>query len=100
MLPPIPQHLANPAAPQQDVIRPRPEIAPVTPVQSASGEAAINLDRRHPQDASEIAKEQQRKKQQRKALSQAIEAGQDEEAERLREEQDLPRQGLWVDVEV
>ncbi len=50
MLPPIPHSLA-PVTAQQDVPKPRPDITPVTPPSESAKESAIELDRRHPQEA-------------------------------------------------
>lgn len=99
MLPPIPHSLA-PVTAQQDVVRPRPEIPPVTPAEGAAGEAAISLDKRHPQEAAEVLREEQRRRQRRR-LPPLVEASPEAVAEVLDAElEDLPRQGLWVDVEV
>ncbi|MEK1904137.1 MAG: aspartate-semialdehyde dehydrogenase, partial [Pseudomonas sp.] len=64
MLPPIPHSLA-PITAQQDVIKPRPDIQPVTPVNESSQESAVELDRRHPQEAEELLREEQRRRQRR-----------------------------------
>ncbi|MBB2494885.1 aspartate-semialdehyde dehydrogenase [Aquipseudomonas ullengensis] len=98
MLPPIPHSLA-PITAQQDVIKPRPDIQPVTPVNESSQESAVELDRRHPQEAEELLREEQRRRQRRGYTPEEIAEGEvakkDEEAL-----DELPRQGLWVDVEV
>lgn len=101
MLPPIPHSLA-PVTAQQDVVRPRPEIPPVTPAEGSAAESAISLDRRHPQEAAEVLREEQRRRlRQRRRLPPQAEASPEAVAEVLDAElEDLPRQGLWVDVEV
>ncbi len=97
MLPPIPHSLA-PVTAQQDQVKPRPDIPPVTPAQGASAEAAITLDRRHPQEVAERLREEQRRRQRQGHTPQEMaETPAEEEAPGL---DDLPRQGLWVDVEV
>lgn len=97
MLPPIPHSLA-PVTAQQDPVKARAEIPPVTPAQGASAEAAITLDRRHPQEVAERLREEQRRRQRQGHTPQEMaETPAEEEAPGL---DDLPRQGLWVDVEV
>ena len=46
MLPPMLPLSAVPITSQQDPIRPRPEIAPVAPVQESSSESTIDLQKR------------------------------------------------------
>lgn len=77
MLPPIP-HSLIPVTAQQDVVKPRPEIAPVTPTAETAQEDSVGLDKRHPDEVAE---------------------GEVDEADEPAIDQ-LPRQGLWVDVEV
>lgn len=99
MLPPIPHSLA-PVTAQQDVPKPRPDIPPVTPPSESAKESAIELDRRHPQEAEMLLREEQRRRQRRgytPAELAELEVGRPEEEKLL---EDLPRQGLWVDVEV
>ncbi len=93
MLPPIPQSLV-PVMALQDTPKPRPEIPPVTPTEESASESAISLDRRHPQEVQERWREAQRR---RRHPSGAVQTD-DEEPPALPE--DLPRQGLWIDVEV
>ncbi|MCO6055703.1 aspartate-semialdehyde dehydrogenase [Pseudomonas sp. MOB-449] len=98
MLPPIPQSLV-PVTAQQDVVKPRPDIPPVTPMQASAQESSVGLDKRHPQEAEELLREQQRRRQRRGYTAQELAAGDvAEEDQAVLEE--LPRQGLWVDVEV
>ena len=98
MLPPIPHSLA-PVTAQQDVPKPRPDIPPVTPPSESAKESAIELDRRHPQEAEMLLYGEQRRRQRRGYSAEELAEGEVEEGdEKLLEE--LPRQGLWVDVEV
>jgi hypothetical protein len=98
MLPPIPQSLV-PVTAQQDVPKPRPDIPPVTPSNESSKESAVELDKRHPQEAEMLLREEQRRRQRRGYTPEELAEGEVREAdEKLLEE--LPRQGLWVDVEV
>jgi len=102
VLPPIPQGLI-PVSAQQDAVKPRPDIPPVTPAQESSNDSAISLDRRHPQEAQEIIDEQRRRQARRRAAAAAgIPLEEDEEGgeKPSGDLDDLPRQGLWVDVEV
>ncbi|MDH4655515.1 aspartate-semialdehyde dehydrogenase [Pseudomonas sp. JS3066] len=98
MLPPIPQGLV-PVTAQQDVVKPRPDIAPVTPMQESAQESAVSLDKRHPQEAEELLREEQRRRQRRGYSPQELAAGEVAEEDQA-VLQELPRQGLWVDVEV
>ncbi len=98
MLPPIPQSLV-PVSAQQDAVKPRPDIPPVTPMQESARESAVGLDRRHPQETEELLREEQRRRQRRGYTPEELATGEvaEEDQAELRE---LPRQGLWVDVEV
>jgi hypothetical protein len=99
MLPPIPHSLV-PVTAQQDVVKPRPDIQPVTPTAASAKESGVGLDKRHPQESEMLLREEQRRRQRRHGYSPeeiAEGAVAEEDFDKL---QDLPRQGLWVDVEV
>ena len=98
MLPPIPHSMA-PVTVQQDVIKPRPDVPPVTPAAESAKESGVGLDKRHPQEAEELLREEQRRRQRRGYSAAELAEGEvaEADAEQLDE---LPRQGLWVDVEV
>jgi hypothetical protein len=64
MLPPIPHSLV-PVTVQQDVVKPRPEIPPVTATAESSKESGVSLDKRHPQEAEMLLREEQRRRQRR-----------------------------------
>ncbi|HEX5844490.1 MAG TPA: aspartate-semialdehyde dehydrogenase [Pseudomonas sp.] len=98
MLPPIPHSLA-PVTVQQDVIKPKPEIPPVTPAAESSKESAVSLDKRHPQEAEIMLREEQRRRQRRGYTAEEMAEGEVNEADETTLDE-LPRQGLWVDVEV
>jgi len=98
MLPPIP-HSMMPVTAQQDALKPRPDIPPVTPLRESANESAVALDKRHPQESEELLREEQRRRQRRGYSPEELaEGGLAKADEALLEE--LPRQGLWVDVEV
>lgn len=97
MLPPIPHSLA-PVTAQQDVVKPRPDIPPVTPASESSKESAVELDKRHPQEAEMLLREEQKRRQRRGYTAEEMAEGEVTEDEESLEE--MPRQGLWVDVEV
>ncbi|OYW90864.1 MAG: aspartate-semialdehyde dehydrogenase [Pseudomonadales bacterium 32-61-5] len=98
MLPVIPAGVVQVNA-QQDVVKPRPDIAPVTPVEPSANESSVELDRRHPQEAEQMLRDEQRRRQRRGYTAEELAEGEtaEEDQEALDE---LPRQGLWVDVEV
>jgi len=99
MLPPIPHSMA-PVTVQQDVVKPRPEIPPVTATAESAKESGVSLDKRHPQEAEALLREEQRRRQRRHGYSpEELAEGEVAEAD-LEELSELPRQGLWVDVEV
>lgn len=89
MLPPIPQGLV-PVTVQQDPVKPRPDIQPVTPVAESEANSGVKLDERQPD-------EQGRRRQ--------YKGDQEPEDEEL-EEQVMPgkkpmsRKGLLVNVRV
>nr|WP_246533334.1 aspartate-semialdehyde dehydrogenase [Pseudomonas lalucatii] len=88
-----------PVTVQQDAIKPRPEVPPVTPAQESAKESALSLDKRHPQETEELLREEQRRRQRRGYTPEQLAKGEvDEAADELDEEP--PRQGLWVDVQV
>ncbi|PZP23076.1 MULTISPECIES: aspartate-semialdehyde dehydrogenase [Pseudomonas] len=89
-----------PVATQPDPVVQRPVVPAVAPVQQTSAEDAVALDRRHPQETEELLREEQRRRQRRRAYSAAeLAEGNVDEADAEAVEA-LPRQGLWVDVEV
>ena len=99
MLPPIP-HGMQPVTVQQDVIKPRPDIPPVTPSAESAKESGVSLDKRHPQEAEELLREEQRRRQRRGYSAQELADMSEEEVAEAVAQESLPRQGLWVDVEV
>lgn len=98
MLPPIPSGVIQVTA-QQDVVKPRPNTPPVTPVQASANESAISPDRRHPQEAVQLQRDEQRRRQ-RRARSDGELVEDEVETDDVAELDELPRQGRWVDVEV
>lgn len=99
MLPPIPHSLV-PVTVQQDVLKPRPEIPAVTASAEGAKDSGVELAKRHPEEATELLREEQRRRQHRRAYTPA-ELAQGEVAEEdLEAVKALPRQGLWVDVQV
>jgi hypothetical protein len=98
VLPPIPHSMA-PVTVQQDVIKPRPEIPPVTPAAESAKESGVSLDKRHPQEAQMLLREEQRRRQRRGYTPAELAEGEIDAADEAVID-DLPRQGLWVDVEV
>lgn len=101
MLPPIP-HSLQPVTVQQDVPKPRPEIPPVTPASESQKESAVELDKRHPQESEMLLREEQRRRQRRGYSSpeDLLEAEAQASQAEQQDLEELPRQGLWVDVEV
>ncbi|UVE18877.1 aspartate-semialdehyde dehydrogenase [Pseudomonas sp. LS44] len=99
MLPPIP-HSVQPVTAQQDPVKPRPEIQPVTPPQAGAQGSGVGMHERDPQEVVERQREEQRRRRQQAGYS----AEQLAEGEVAAEDQalleNLPRQGLWVDIEV
>ena len=99
MLPPIPSGVFQVTA-QQDVVKPRPDTPPVTPVQASASESAISPDRRHPQDAVQMQGEEQRRRQRRARIPGEPADDELEPEDDILDPDELPRQGRWVDVEV
>lgn len=97
MLPPIPQSLV-PVTVQQDLIKPRPDITPVKPMQPSEQESSVNLQYDSNQAAVEAARDEQRKRQKRKQSIHEPEAQESDEA--VENELAQTRKGLWVDVQV
>ncbi|WP_298187974.1 aspartate-semialdehyde dehydrogenase [uncultured Pseudomonas sp.] len=99
MLPPIPHSLA-PVTVQNDVVKPRPEIPPVTAAAESAKESAVSVDKRHPQEAEALLREEQRRRQRRRGYTPEELAEGEVGAADEADFEELPRQGLWVDVEV
>lgn len=98
MLPPIPQGLV-PVTAQQDVPKPKPPVAPVTPAAETAKGSAVSLERDDISAAQQRARDEERRRQQRE---QAQSEGDVESAslEDGQEGRELSRKGLWVDVKV
>jgi len=101
MLPPIPHSLA-PVTAQQDVPKPRPDVAPVSPAAPSAGNAGVELERRPDEQA---LREEYQRRRKRRQLADGTPEGEAleelEEVEELGEEvQAAQRKGLWIDVEV
>ena len=100
MFPPITPNL-QPVTAQQDPVRSRPEVAPVTPVEPAAGDDAVALERRPAEQAQDEGYPRRRRRS-----PQAAAEG--EEAEAAGEEgllpsdglEEAPRKGQWIDIEV
>jgi hypothetical protein len=88
-----------PVTAQQDVIKPRPDIPPVTPAAASAKESGVSLDKRHPQEAEMLLREEQRRRQRRGYTPAELAEGEVDAADEAVLD-DMPRQGLWVDVEV
>jgi len=98
MLPVIPSGVIQ-ASTQQDVAKPRPDPAPVAPIEPSPRESQVELDRRHPQESEEMLREEQRRRQRKRYTPQELAEG-ETDAEDQQALSELPRQGVWVDVEV
>lgn len=96
MLPPIPQGL-HPVTSQHDVEKPKPAIAPVTPVQENAKSSELGLQKDELSEAQERAREEQRRRHQRQHGDAPIESDDDDDAGHSGE---LSRQGVWVDIKV
>ncbi len=100
MLPPIPASLV-PVTPQQDMVKPRPDIPPVTPAQASANESGVSLDKRHPQENAEWLAEEHRRRQRERRAAQTAEAEADEsEAASEATDEEPPRLGGHIDVSV
>ncbi|AGI25521.1 aspartate-semialdehyde dehydrogenase [Pseudomonas sp. MT3] len=100
MLPPIPHSLA-PVTAQQDVPRPRPDVAPVSPPAPSAGNAGVGLERRPDEEVLEEEYQRRRKRRQPSDGTPEGEALEElEQVEELGEVRDAPRKGLWIDIEV
>ncbi|MCX2896702.1 aspartate-semialdehyde dehydrogenase [Pseudomonas mandelii] len=113
MLPPMLPLSAVPITSQQDPVRQRPDIAPVTPVQETSSDSTIDLQQRDPEEAAFQLREEQRRQHQRDKRRREADG---EPAQHLPVPgyelnadntvpvapliEDEPRQGLWVDIEI
>ncbi|WP_160106864.1 aspartate-semialdehyde dehydrogenase [Pseudomonas izuensis] len=113
MLPPMLPLSAVPITSQHDPVRPRPDIAPVVPMQESSSDSTIDLKHRNSEEAALLLREEQRRQQERERRRR--EADDDPEAylaipgDDLNADntvpvaplmEDQPRQGLWVDIEI
>lgn len=100
MLPPIPHSLA-PVTAQQDVPKPRPDVAPVSPPTPSTGNAGVGLERRPGEQVLEEEYQRRRKRHQASDGTPEGEALEElEQVEELGEVQEAPRKGQWIDIEV
>ena len=101
MLPPIPHGLV-PVTSQQDVPKPKPAIAPVTPAQETAESSVLGIEKDESSEARERAQEEQRRRYQesREAEQQADEQDQKTDQAEPKDSGGLSRKGLWVDVKV
>ncbi|QLF92785.1 aspartate-semialdehyde dehydrogenase [Pseudomonas sp. ABC1] len=99
MLPPIPSGVIQVTA-QQDIPKPRPDIPPVVPAQPSSSESNVGLDQRNPYEAGELLREEQQRRQRRARERVADEEEEEPAPEQPGDADELPRQGVWVDIEV
>ena len=105
MLPPILPLSVVPVTSQQDPVRPRPDIAPVVPVQPSSADSTINLSESDRERAALLLREeQQRQHDKHRGEAQlprhSDELGEDNEVADLPPVDGLQRQGVWVDIKV
>ena len=105
MLPPILPLSVVPVTSQQDPVRPRPDIAPVVPVQPSSADSTINLSESDRERAALLLREeQQRQQDKRRGETQAHQpgdvSGEESEGGDLPSVDGLQRQGVWVDIKV
>ena len=113
MLPPMLPLSAVPITSQQDPVRPKPDIAPVVPVQASSSESTIDLQKHDGEESALLLREEQRRQQARDKRRR--EADDDPQAHLAVPGDELnadntvpvvplmdesPRQGVWVDIEV
>ena len=100
MLLPIP-HSLTPVTAQQDVPRPRPDVAPVSPPAPSAGNAGVGLERRPDEEMLEEEYQRRRKRRQAGDGTPEGEALEElEQVEELGEVQDTQRKGRWIDIEI
>ena len=100
MLPPIPQGL-HPVTSQQDVVKPKPVIAPVVPAQESAKGDALGFEKDDVFAAQERAREEQRRRQRQHSAEQSQDSVQADDADTEHgETSQLSRQGVWIDVKV
>ena len=100
MLPPIPQGL-HPVTSQQDVVKPKPVIAPVAPTQESAKGDGVDIEQEDVFAAQERAREEQRRRQRQYRLEHPDEETQvDESGVQYGDSGQLSWQGIWVDVKV
>lgn len=100
MFPPITPNL-QPVTAQQDPVRSRPEVAPVTPVEPVAGDDAVALEKRPAEQLPDETYPRRRRRQPQQAHAEdeaqaAEEGGQPAEGGL----EDVPRKGQWIDIEV
>lgn len=100
MLLPIP-HSVTPVTAQQDVPKPRPDVAPVSPPAPSTGNAGVGLERRP--DEEKLQEEYQRRRKRRPVSDGTPEGEALEELEQIEElgdPQDAQSKGRWIDIEI
>lgn len=103
MLPPIPQGLV-PVTSQQDAVKQRPDVPPVTPPQDSSGAGDVSLENKDSSEVRERFREEQRRRQRQQAEHEQQEEDLDGEHEEDEKEpkpsKAMSRRGVWIDIKV
>lgn len=99
MLPPIPQGLV-PVTAQQDPVKQRPDVPPVTPAQNNS-EAGDVAMQNNSEEVRERLRDEQRRRQKQQAEQQRSENETEDDADsENKKPKGMSRRGLWIDIKV
>ncbi|WP_371368943.1 aspartate-semialdehyde dehydrogenase [Pseudomonas sp. QL9] len=100
MFPPITPNL-QPVTAQQDPVRSRPEVAPVTPVEPAAGDDAVALEKRPAEQTQDEGYSRRRRRPPQTAAEAEEARAEEADGTLLPDGQEAPpRKGQWIDIEV
>ncbi|WP_462378936.1 aspartate-semialdehyde dehydrogenase [Pseudomonas sp. Marseille-QA0892] len=100
MIPPIP-NAALPVVTHPEAVKARTEVAPVAPAVDTPNDSGVGLAHRDPAETLERLREEERRRRKKKGMQAARPPSSGATiitADDVIE--DLPRQGVWIDVEV
>lgn len=101
MIPPIPNG-ALPIVTHPEASKARTEVAPIAPAVDTPNDSGVGLAHRDPAETIERLREEERRRRRKKGMSRALNPASSMATVPVTEEviEDLPRQGVWIDIEV
>lgn len=101
MIPPIP-NAALPIVTHHEASKARTEVAPIAPAVDTPNDSDVGLDHRDPAETVERLREEERRRRRKKGTPRGVKPGTSTATVSATDDviEDLPRQGVWIDIEV